>query len=110
MNLVEIIALRKQYKISQIKLAEASGFSPATISSWELNKSTPSERELTRLEGTLNSKLGTLTPMSKIFARKESRNREKLTERFQVRLVQKANIGNCFPLAKPMLQRLMLSN
>jgi DNA (cytosine-5)-methyltransferase 1 len=55
MNLVEIIALRKQYKISQIKLAEASGFSPATISSWELNKSTPSERELTRLEGTLNS-------------------------------------------------------
>ena len=55
MTLAEIIALRKQYKISQIKLAEASGFSPATISSWELKKSVPTERELTRLEGTLNS-------------------------------------------------------
>ena len=55
MTLAEIIALRMQYKISQIKLAEASGFSPATISSWELNKRIPSERELSRLEGTLNS-------------------------------------------------------
>ena len=46
MTYSEIKNLRKSYGISQIKLAEASGFSPARISSWERKKSIPSECDI----------------------------------------------------------------
>ena len=46
--------MRKVYKISQIKLAEISGYSPAKISSWELGKSRPGEADLSRLCESLN--------------------------------------------------------
>ena len=37
---------RLEYNISQTKIAEASGFSKATISSWELGKVTPSSEDI----------------------------------------------------------------
>ena len=37
---------RLEYKISQTKIAEVTGFSKATISSWELGKTIPSKDEL----------------------------------------------------------------
>lgn len=45
----EIKEKRIQYNISQTKLAEASGYSKAAISAWELGKSIPSEHELALL-------------------------------------------------------------
>lgn len=44
---------RKKYKISQTKLAEASGYSKAQVSSWELVKSVPSESQLQVLSDAL---------------------------------------------------------
>ena len=44
---------RKKYKISQTKLAEASGYSKAQVSSWELVKNVPSESQLQVLSDTL---------------------------------------------------------
>ncbi len=46
MNYSSIKEVREQYGISQIKLAQHCGISPAVISAWELNKSTPSESQL----------------------------------------------------------------
>ncbi len=54
MNYTQIKEMRKVYKISQIKLAEISGYSPAKISSWELGKSRPGEADLSRLCESLN--------------------------------------------------------
>lgn len=54
MNYSQIKEMRKAHKISQIKLAEASGYSPAKISSWELEKSQPEEADLSILWESLN--------------------------------------------------------
>ncbi len=45
---------RKKYKISQTKLAEASGYSKAAISAWELGKSVPSEADIQMLDKALS--------------------------------------------------------
>ena len=45
---------RMKYNISQTKLAEASGYSKAAISAWELRKSIPSSSELSRLDAALS--------------------------------------------------------
>lgn len=50
MNYSEIKAKRKKYNISQTKIAEASGISKATISSWELGKSIPEEEDLAKVD------------------------------------------------------------
>ena len=42
----EIKKLRQKYKISQLKLSKISGFSPATISNWELEKTLPSSEDI----------------------------------------------------------------
>lgn len=49
LNYETIKEKRLQFGISQIKLANYSGFSPATISGWELKKAIPSEEQLDRL-------------------------------------------------------------
>jgi DNA (cytosine-5)-methyltransferase 1 len=49
----EILSLRTHHKISQIKLAEFSGYSPAMISSWELRKSEPSSEQVRILTDTI---------------------------------------------------------
>ncbi len=54
MAYAELKAKRKKYRISQTKLAEASGYSKAAISAWELEKDAPSERELSRLNDALS--------------------------------------------------------
>ena len=54
MTYIDIKEKRLQYKISQTKLAEASGFSKAMISAWELNKSIPGENDLDILSLALN--------------------------------------------------------
>lgn len=54
MDYVTILNLRKKYKISQIKLAEISGYTPAMISSWELKKAIPSDEALQRMMEALN--------------------------------------------------------
>lgn len=46
MDYQDVKTLRKKYNISQIKLAEISGFSPATISAWELGKILANDAEL----------------------------------------------------------------
>ena len=53
MDYIDVKNKRKQYKISQIKLANATGFSPAKISSWELNKACPTQEELAILNDCL---------------------------------------------------------
>ena len=50
----ELKIRRKKYNISQTKLAEASGYSKATISAWELRKSIPSSLELSKLDAVLS--------------------------------------------------------
>ena len=50
----EVKKRRMKYKISQTKLAEASGYSKATISAWELRKSIPSSTELSKLDAALS--------------------------------------------------------
>lgn len=50
MNYSEIKAKRKKYNISQTKIAEASGISKASISSWELGKSIPDEEDLAKVD------------------------------------------------------------
>lgn len=50
----DIIKKRKQYKISQTKLAIVSGYSKATISAWELKKTIPSETDLAKLNDALD--------------------------------------------------------
>lgn len=45
---------RLKYNISQIKLAKISGYTPAMISSWELEKRIPSIRELKNLLDCIN--------------------------------------------------------
>ena len=51
----ELKKKRKKYNISQTKLAEASGYSKAAISAWELEKNTPSNYELFHLNDVLSS-------------------------------------------------------
>lgn len=55
MEYTELKGKRKKYNISQTKLAEASGYSKASISSWELKKRVPSEYELSCLDAALSS-------------------------------------------------------
>ena len=50
----DILNKRKEYKISQIKLSEVSGYSPAKISAWELGKETPSANDVNVLMKSLN--------------------------------------------------------
>lgn len=45
---------RKNYGISQTKLAEASGYSKAAISAWELGKSVPSKADIQALDSVLS--------------------------------------------------------
>ena len=52
-NYSEIQQLRKEYGISQTKLAEYSGLSKSKISSFELGKSAPSEKEVSCLKKVL---------------------------------------------------------
>ena len=49
----DIINKRKEYKISQIKLAKYSGFTPAEISGWEKGKNKPTESQLEKLNSFL---------------------------------------------------------
>lgn len=49
----DIKKIRKEYSISQTKLAEFSGFSKAQISAWELGRKMPIEREIKKLDNTL---------------------------------------------------------
>lgn len=53
MTYSDIRNTRKKHRISQTKLAEYSGFTKQQISSWELEKDTPSEEELEKLKTTL---------------------------------------------------------
>ena len=53
MSYTEILALRTEHRISQIKLAEYSGYSPAMISGWELKKSVPSQEQIKKLSATI---------------------------------------------------------
>lgn len=46
MNYQDIKEQRQKYEISQIKLAQFCGISPATISSWELGKTVPSQSQI----------------------------------------------------------------
>ncbi len=46
---------RLKYNISQTKIAEASGFSKATISSWELGKAIPSLKDIKVVSNALSS-------------------------------------------------------
>lgn len=46
MNYEDIKAQRQKYEISQIKLAQFCNISPATISSWELGKTIPSQKQI----------------------------------------------------------------
>lgn len=55
MEYAELKEKRKKYNISQTKLAEASGYSKAAISAWELGKSIPSDNELSRLDEALSA-------------------------------------------------------
>ena len=55
MEYAEIRKRRKQYNISQTKLAEASAFSKAAISAWERGKSVPSDYELSLLDDALSA-------------------------------------------------------
>lgn len=55
MEYAELKEKRKKYNISQTKLAEASGYSKAAISAWELGKSIPSDYELSRLDEALSA-------------------------------------------------------
>ena len=50
MNYIDIKTKRKCYKISQTKLSEASGYTKSQISSWELEKSFPSDNQLIELD------------------------------------------------------------
>ena len=52
-NYSEIQQLRKEYGISQTKLAEYSGLSKSKISSFELGKRAPSEKEVSCLKKVL---------------------------------------------------------
>jgi DNA (cytosine-5)-methyltransferase 1 len=54
MKYAEIKEKRKKYNISQTKLSEASGYSKAAISAWELEKCVPSDYELSRLDEALS--------------------------------------------------------
>ncbi len=49
MNYAVILGLRKKYNISQIKLAEISGYSPAVISSWERKVRIPGDEDLEKV-------------------------------------------------------------
>lgn len=49
----ELKEKRKQYHISQTKIAEASGFSKSTISSWELGKRIPTQEEIAKADEVL---------------------------------------------------------
>jgi DNA (cytosine-5)-methyltransferase 1 len=51
----DILILRTEHKISQIKLAEYSGYSPAMISGWELNKATPTQSQIYKLAETISN-------------------------------------------------------
>ncbi len=57
MNYSEIKKLRQQYKISQIKLSKMSGYSPATISNWELGKTIPSSEDISVLFSALQKSI-----------------------------------------------------
>lgn len=46
MNYQDIKDQRQKYEISQIKLAQFCGISPATVSSWELGKTVPSQSQI----------------------------------------------------------------
>jgi len=50
----EILTLRTMHRISQIKLAEYSGYSPAMISGWELNKAVPTAEQVQNLASTIS--------------------------------------------------------
>lgn len=50
MTYEDIKLLRQEYKISQTKLAEYSGFTKSRISGWELQKEYPSDTELEHLK------------------------------------------------------------
>lgn len=54
MNYIDIKTKRKSYKISQTKLSEASGYTKSQISSWELEKSFPSDNQLIELDKALD--------------------------------------------------------
>ena len=51
----EILKLRTKHRISQIKLAEYSGYTPAMISGWELNKAVPTLEQIKTLSATISS-------------------------------------------------------
>lgn len=55
MEYIELIKKRKKYNISQTKLAEASGYSKAMISAWELGKKVPSDYEISCLYDSLSA-------------------------------------------------------
>ena len=55
MSYTEILELRTEHRISQIKLAEYSGYTPAMISGWELKKSAPSQEQIQKLSATITS-------------------------------------------------------
>lgn len=57
MNYSAIKELRQQYKISQIKLSKISGYSPATISSWETGKTVPSSENISVLFSALQASI-----------------------------------------------------
>lgn len=50
----ELILLRKEYNISQMKLANLSGFRASQVSSWELNKTIPTHEDIQVLHKTLS--------------------------------------------------------
>ena len=54
MDYSAIKEIRKQYGISQTKLAEYSGYTKQLISKWELEKEYPSDEQIKKLEGVLN--------------------------------------------------------
>lgn len=54
MTYSKILSLRTNHRISQIKLAEHSGYSPAMISGWELNKAEPTPEQILKLSATIS--------------------------------------------------------
>lgn len=60
MNYSEIKKLRQQYKISQINLSKMSGYSPATISNWELGKTVPSSEDISVLFSALQESINNI--------------------------------------------------
>jgi len=51
----DILAQRTKHKISQSKLAEFSGYSPAMISGWELKKNEPTHEQIKKLFATISN-------------------------------------------------------